>query len=118
MQIEAFAGHGCSWTTTRVVSHPASRDAVVIDPIPDLDTTPWPTSTDSLIRLLHFIEEQHLTLHWILDTRVRADHISAAAELKKHLQARLAGSANIDAGNLPAPENNEVAYLEVPPNYL
>ena len=42
----------------------AGRDAVVIDPVLDLDTAPWRTSTDSVIRLLHLIKAQH----WILDT--------------------------------------------------
>ena len=95
MQIEAFADHGRTWTITYVVFDPASRDAVVIDPILDLDTTPWRTSTDSVIRLLHFIKEQQLTVHWILDTHVHADHISGAAELKKHLHAPLAIGASI-----------------------
>ena len=95
MQIEAFADNGRTWTVTYVVFDPASRDAVVIDPVLDLDTTPWRTSTDSVTRLLDFIRDKRLTVHWILDTHVHADHISGAAELKKHLQAPLAIGANI-----------------------
>ena len=95
MQIEAFADHGRTWTVTYVVYDPLSRDAVIIDPVLDLDTTPWRTSTDSVNRVLNFVRENQLRVHWILDTHVHADHISGAAELKKHLHAPLAISANI-----------------------
>ena len=40
MQIEAFADYERTWTVTYVVFDPISRDAVVIDPVLDLDTTP------------------------------------------------------------------------------
>jgi hypothetical protein len=64
MQSEAFADQGRTWTITSLVFDLASSDAVVIDPVLDLDTAPWRTSTDSVIRLLHLIKAQH----WILDT--------------------------------------------------
>lgn len=85
MQIEAFADSGRTWTVTYVVYDPESRDAVVIDPVLDLDTTPWRTSNDSVERVLEFIVDKRLRVHWILDTHVHADHISGAAELKRHL---------------------------------
>jgi len=95
MQIEAFADSGRTWTVTYVVYDPVSLDAVIIDPVLDLDTTPWRTSTDSVNRVLSFVREKRLQVHWILDTHVHADHISGAAELKKHLYAPLAIGTNI-----------------------
>jgi glyoxylase-like metal-dependent hydrolase (beta-lactamase superfamily II) len=95
MQIQAFADEGRTWTVTYVVFDPASKDAVVIDPILDLDTTPWRTSTDSVNQLIAFINEKGLKIHWILDTNVHADHITGAGELKKRLHAPMAIGANI-----------------------
>lgn len=95
MKIQAFCDEGRTWTVSYVVFDPATRDAVVIDPILDLDTIPWRTSTDSIDALQSFIEQNLLKVHWILDTHVHADHISGAGELKKRLQAPLAIGANI-----------------------
>ena len=95
MEIKAFADEGRTWTVTYVVFDPVTRDALVIDPVLDLDTTPWRTSTESIDAVATFIEQKQLKVHWILDTHVHADHISGAGELKKRLQAPLAIGANI-----------------------
>lgn len=95
MEIHAFTDEERTCTVTYVVYDPASKDAVIIDPILDLDTTPWRTSTDSVDRVMELIENRQLRVHWILDTHVHADHISGAAELKKRLNAPMAISAKI-----------------------
>jgi glyoxylase-like metal-dependent hydrolase (beta-lactamase superfamily II) len=95
MEIHAFADEGRTWTVTYVVYDPASKDAVIIDPILDLDTTPWRTSTDSVNQVVEFVENKQLRVHWILDTHVHADHISGAAVLKKRLNAPMAIGSKI-----------------------
>jgi len=95
MEIQAFADEGRTWTVTYVVFDPDSKDAVVIDPVLDLDTTPWRTSTDSINQVVDFIKDNALNLHWVLDTHVHADHITGAGVLKKRLQAPIAIGANI-----------------------
>jgi glyoxylase-like metal-dependent hydrolase (beta-lactamase superfamily II) len=95
MEIKAFADNGRTWTVTYVVYDPDSHDAVVIDPVLDLDTTPWKTSTESIDQVVEFIKHKQLKLHWILDTHVHADHISGASELKKRIAAPTAIGANI-----------------------
>lgn len=95
MEIHAFADEDCTCTVTYVVYDPASKDAVIIDPILDLDPTPWRTSTDSINRVMEFIENKQLRVHWILDTHVHADHISGASELKKRIDAPMAIGVNI-----------------------
>ncbi|MCO6414363.1 MAG: MBL fold metallo-hydrolase [Thiogranum sp.] len=95
MKIQAFCDEGRTWTVSYVVFDASTRDAIVIDPVLDLDTTPWRTSTDSIDAVETFIEQNRLKVHWILDTHVHADHISGAGELKKRLQAPLAIGANI-----------------------
>lgn len=95
MEIHAFADEGRTWTVTYVVYDPKTRDAVVIDPILDLDTTPWRTSTDSVNQITDFIKQKELKVHWIMDTHVHADHITGAGELKRRLHAPMAIGANI-----------------------
>lgn len=95
MQIQAFADEGRTWTVTYVVYDSKTQDAVVIDPILDLDTTPWRTSTDSVNQITDFIKQKELKVHWILDTHVHADHITGAGELKRRLHAPMAIGANI-----------------------
>jgi glyoxylase-like metal-dependent hydrolase (beta-lactamase superfamily II) len=95
MEIQAFADEGRTWTVTYVVFDPDSKDAVVIDPILDLDTTPWRTSTDSINQVLDFIEKHSLKVHWVMDTHVHADHITGAGELKRRLGAPMAIGSQI-----------------------
>ncbi len=95
MEIQAFADEDRTWTATYIVYDPNSKDAVVIDPILDLDTTPWRTSTDSINQLIDFIDEHHLKVHWIMDTHVHADHITGAGELKRRLGALMAIGSGI-----------------------
>ncbi|WJW74977.1 MBL fold metallo-hydrolase [Thiohalobacter sp. IOR34] len=110
MQVQAFIDHGRTWTLTYLVYDEDTGDAIVIDPILDLDTTPWRTSTASLDRLLAAIHERQLHVHWIFDTHVHADHISGSATLKQRLGAPMAIGANIrrvqaifkETFNLPA----------------
>lgn len=110
MEIKAFADEGRTWTVTYVIYDAATKDALIIDPVLDLDTTPWRTSTESIDKVQRFIQQHQLNVHWILDTHVHADHISGAGELKRRLQAPLAIGANIcrvqeifkETFNLPA----------------
>jgi glyoxylase-like metal-dependent hydrolase (beta-lactamase superfamily II) len=95
MEIHALADEERTCTVTYVAYDPASKDAVVIDPVLDLDTTPWRTSTDSVNRIVDFVEQKQLRVHWILDTHVHADHISGAAALKKRLGAPMAIGSHI-----------------------
>jgi len=95
MEIQAFFDRDRTGTVTYIAHDPKTGDAVVIDPVLDLDTTPWRTSTESIQQVLEFIRAHQLTVHWILDTHVHADHITGAGELKKQLNAPMAIGANI-----------------------
>ena len=95
MKVQALTDEGRTGTVTYIAYDPDSKDAVVIDPVLDLDTTPWRTSTESINRVLEFIEQKQLKIHWILDTHVHADHITGGDELKKRLAAPMAIGTNI-----------------------
>lgn len=95
MKVQAFFDDGRTCTLTYVVYDEQSKDAVIIDPVLDLDTTPWRTFTDSIEKVAHFVGEQGLKIHWVLDTHVHADHLSGAHELKDRFKSKAAIGSNI-----------------------
>jgi glyoxylase-like metal-dependent hydrolase (beta-lactamase superfamily II) len=83
-------------TLTYVVHDPATRDAVVIDPVLGYDPAASTTDTSAVDDVLRFVERAGLRVHYILETHAHADHLSGSQTLKKHLpQARLAIGARI-----------------------
>lgn len=75
-----------TFTLSYVVFDRKSLDAVIIDPVLDYDPASATITTQSVMRLMNFIGEENLRVHYILETHVHADHISAAHELlEKHL---------------------------------
>lgn len=95
MKVEAFFDDGRTWTLTYVVYDDHSKDAVIIDPVLDLDTTPWRTFTDSIDKVAAFVAAQGLKVHWVLDTHVHADHLSGAHALKDRFGSKAAIGSNI-----------------------
>lgn len=73
-----------TYTMTYVVFDPASKDAVLIDPVLDYDPASSQVSTDSVERAREFIDQHELHLHLILETHAHADHLSGAQLLKQH----------------------------------
>lgn len=78
-----------SGTCTYVVSDPATRRAMVIDPVLDLDPLRGRVSLDSMDRVLAHLDERRLALEWILETHAHADHLSAADLLRERTGARV-----------------------------
>ncbi len=72
-----------SSTLTYVVYDPATRDALVIDPVLDFDPQSVCTSRAPLASIAAFVQEHGLTVHCLLETHVHADHLSGAQPLKE-----------------------------------
>ena len=88
-QIQAFFDEA-TFTVTYLVSDPATRLAVVIDPVLDFDPKAGRTSTASADKVLATAQENNLSIVWVLETHAHADHLSAAAYLKEKTSARVA----------------------------
>ena len=67
-----------TYTVTYIVADPATRRAVIIDPVLDFDPKSGRTSTRSAEKVAAAVESEHLTVNWILETHAHADHLSAA----------------------------------------
>lgn len=74
-----------TWTLTYVVSDENTRDAIVIDPVWDYDPGASKMSTESVERVLDYIQENELKVHYILETHAHADHVSGSQVLKQKL---------------------------------
>lgn len=77
-------------TITYLVIDPATRHAAVIDPVLDYDAAAAKTGTASADALLKEISGRNLTIEWIIETHIHADHLSAAHYLKTRLEAPIA----------------------------
>jgi glyoxylase-like metal-dependent hydrolase (beta-lactamase superfamily II) len=83
-------------TVSYLVADPESRACAIIDSVLDLDYAAGRIATDSADRLIAAVEGRGLTLEWIIETHVHADHLSAAP----YIQERLGGRIGVGAGIL------------------
>lgn len=88
-QVESFHDPATS-TLTHVVYERDGGRAAIIDPVLDFDPASAGTSTISADRVLAFVREHRLAVDWILETHAHADHLTAAAYLKRETGARVA----------------------------
>lgn len=70
-----------TFTLTYIVFDSQTKDAVIIDPVLDFDPASGKTSLQSVEKVMQFVVEKSLTVHYILETHAHADHLSGAHEL-------------------------------------
>jgi len=85
--------------TTKSVSYlvadPEAGIAAIIDPVLDFDPATGTTSTGNADRIAADVERRGLTIQWLLETHIHADHLSAGAYLKQRLGGRRAIGAGV-----------------------
>lgn len=79
-----------TFTFTYVVYDRAGGHAAVVDPVLDYDPATARTSTASADRVLEFVRGHRLTVDWVLETHAHADHLTAAAYLRRETGAKVA----------------------------
>lgn len=82
-------------TFSYVVRDPATKACAIIDSVLDYDPASASTSTVHADKIIAYIKEQDLTVEWILETHVHADHLTAAEYLKAELGGKIAMSQKI-----------------------
>jgi glyoxylase-like metal-dependent hydrolase (beta-lactamase superfamily II) len=87
--------HASTSTWSYIVRDAQSDAAAIIDPVLDFDAASGRVWTESATRLLEYLRAQRLEPQWILETHVHADHLTAAAWLKRHTGARIAIGARV-----------------------
>ena len=86
-----------TFTVTYVVADPGTSRAAIIDPVLDYDSASGRTSTASADELIKFVTKQRLSVDWILETHVHADHLSGAPYLRDKLGGKTAIGAHVTA---------------------
>jgi glyoxylase-like metal-dependent hydrolase (beta-lactamase superfamily II) len=81
-------------TISYIVKDPASNACAIIDSVLDMDYAAGRITYDSADRLIDSIQTEGLSLEWIIETHVHADHLSAAP----YIQDKLGGKIGVGAG--------------------
>ena len=92
--IEAFFDE-VTGTVSYVVYDEPGGVCAVVDSVLDFDPKSGRTATRSADRIVDFVQCQHLTSQWILETHAHADHLSAAQYLRDKLGGKIAIGAAI-----------------------
>ena len=87
--------HEPSSTVSYIVACPESGQAAIVDPVLDYDIYSGRTETVFAERILERVRERGLSVEWILETHVHADHLSAGAFLKEAAGGRTAIGSHI-----------------------
>lgn len=79
--------------TTHNVSHvatdPETKRCAIFDPLLDYDYSSGRTATTSADLIVAHIEQEALSVDWIIETHIHADHLSAAHYLKTRLGGKI-----------------------------
>ncbi|SHG63101.1 Glyoxylase, beta-lactamase superfamily II [Cognatiyoonia sediminum] len=87
-EIKAFFDEATN-TVSYVAKDPEGASCAVIDSVLDYDQAAGRTSTESADQIIHYIQEYELSLAWILESHVHADHLSAAPYLQEKLGGKI-----------------------------
>lgn len=82
-------------TLSYLIADAPSRRAAIIDPVLDFDAKSGRTSTGSADRIADAVRRDGLTVEWLLETHVHADHLSAAPYLRSILGGRIGIGAGV-----------------------
>jgi glyoxylase-like metal-dependent hydrolase (beta-lactamase superfamily II) len=82
-------------TFTYLVIDPATRHAAIVDSVLDYCAASGRTHTKAADAVIATVEERGLTIDWILETHVHADHLSAAPYLQEKLGGQIAIGSHV-----------------------
>ena len=76
-EVKAFFDEATN-TISYVVKDPGSSACAVVDSVMDIDMAAGRITYDHADAMIAYIEDHGLSLDWIIETHVHADHLSAA----------------------------------------
>ncbi len=77
-------------TASYVIHDPTTKLGAVIDSVLDFDSASGRLSTTAADEIIEYIRQTELTVDWLLETHVHADHLSAAPYLQERVGGKLA----------------------------
>ncbi|MFO7857183.1 MAG: MBL fold metallo-hydrolase [Paracoccaceae bacterium] len=84
-----------TFTVSYVVKDPSSNACAVVDSVLDYDPAAGRTDTASADAIIAHVERNGLSVEWLLESHVHADHLSAAPYLQKRLGGKIGIGENI-----------------------
>jgi len=87
--------HEATYTYSYVVTEPGGKHCVIIDSVMDYDPKSGRLGSAAADALIEHVQERGLSVDWILETHVHADHVTAAPYLRDRLGGRIAIGAKI-----------------------
>lgn len=84
-----------TFTITHIVMCPETGATAVIDPVLDYDAAAGRTYKESAEAVINQIGQDDLTVEWVLETHVHADHLTSAPYVKESLGGRLGIGSNV-----------------------
>ena len=82
-------------TVSYVVKDPASSACAIIDAVMDIDYAAGHIAYESADRVIAFVEKHGLTVEWLIETHVHADHLSAAPYIQRKCGGKIGIGENI-----------------------
>ena len=82
-------------TISYVVKDPASNACAIVDSVMDIDYAAGRITYDHADELIAYVKARGLTLDWLIETHVHADHLSAAPYIQRHLGGKIGIGRNI-----------------------
>lgn len=82
-------------TVSYVVRDPASNACAIVDSVMDIDYAAGRITYHSADRIIAHVQAHGLTVEWLIETHVHADHLSAAPYLQDRLGGKIGIGANI-----------------------
>ena len=83
-------------TISYVVSDPNGNSCAIIDSVLDFDFSSGRTNTAFADEIITFVNQKGLTVEWLLESHVHADHLSAAPYLQEKVGGKIAIGENIN----------------------
>src|SRR5699024_2688188 len=77
-------------TVSYIVIDPETRHCAIIDSVLDYDANAGHIGYHGAQRLVDFVHARQLTVDWLLETHVHADHLSAAPWIQQQVGGKLA----------------------------
>lgn len=77
-------------TVSYVVSDPETQKAAVIDPVLNYDAASGRTSTAGADEIVDYVKKAGLSIDWVIETHVHADHLSGAPYVRSQLGGKVA----------------------------
>lgn len=86
--VDAFFDEATN-TITYVVSDPATKVCAIIDSVMDIDYSAGRITYDHADKIIEHIRKNDLTLEWLIESHVHADHLSAAPYIQQELGGKI-----------------------------